>query len=297
MNVKFLNKISRPMHRAGLKLAKHSPVILTTVGVVGIVGAGVLACDATLKAVPVLAAAKSDFQMIHENVEANAAGTHEYSREDHVGDLTKVYVRTARDLTKLYGPAVLIGAASISSIVFGHRILSKRNAALTAAYAATDKAFKEYRQKMGELLGDEELSVEVKQSVTDKDGNVVHENVGYVDPSGFSQYAKFFDECNQNWQRDAESNLLFVTANQNYANDLLHKNGHIFLNEVYDLLGMERTKAGAVVGWVLGSGGDDCIDFGIYDGNNEKKRDFVNGYERSILLDFNVDGVIYDKLG
>ena len=51
----------------------------------------------------------------------------------------------------------------------------------------------------------------------------------------------------------------------------------------------------AVVGWVLGNG-DNCIDFGIWDSANEKARDFVNGREGAILLDFNVDGVIYDLI-
>ena len=61
------------------------------------------------------------------------------------------------------------------------------------------------------------------------------------------------------------------------------------------MLGIPRSQAGAVVGWVLGEG-DDYIDFGMFDGNNMATRDFVNGYERSILLDFNVDGVIYDLI-
>ena len=92
---------------------------------------------------------------------------------------------------------------------------------------------------------------------------------------------------------------MFLRAQQQYANDKLIAQGHLFLNEVYDMLGLPRTKAGAIVGWVYDDNnavGDNFVDFGIYDVHRETARDFVNGYERSILLDFNVDGVIYDLI-
>jgi hypothetical protein len=89
-------------------------------------------------------------------------------------------------------------------------------------------------------------------------------------------------------------NRLFVTCQQNYLNHVLQVRGHVFLNEAYDALGLERSTAGAVVGWVMGDNGDNYIDFGIFEAQNAR---FVNGSERSILLDFNVDGVIYDKIG
>jgi hypothetical protein len=64
------------------------------------------------------------------------------------------------------------------------------------------------------------------------------------------------------------------------------------------MLGIDRSKAGSVVGWVITKEGtgDNFIDFGVFDGDNPRARDFVNGREGSILLDFNVDGVIYDKI-
>jgi hypothetical protein len=69
----------------------------------------------------------------------------------------------------------------------------------------------------------------------------------------------------------------------------------VFLNEVYDMLGAKRTRAGAVMGWFYDKEGkysDNYIDFGIFDIHNEKACDFVNGIEKSIILDFNVDGRI-----
>ena len=111
-----------------------------------------------------------------------------------------------------------------------------------------------------------------------------------------SPYARFFDESSTQWSHNPEYNLMFLNAQQNYANDKLHAVGHLFLNEVYEMLGLPHTKAGSVVGWVMNKGGDNCVDFGIYDLHNQIKRAFVNGFEPSILLDFNVDGVIYDLI-
>ena len=62
------------------------------------------------------------------------------------------------------------------------------------------------------------------------------------------------------------------------------------------MIGVPRSKAGSVVGWILiGNVRDNWIDFGIWD-DDDNVRDFINGREGSILLDFNVDGVIYDKI-
>ena len=113
-----------------------------------------------------------------------------------------------------------------------------------------------------------------------------------------SDYAKFFDEYNPNWEKDSEYNLMFLRAQQNYANDLLVKRGYLFLNDVYKMLGFEPTSRRPVVGWRYEPEESNCdgyVSFGIYNANRDG-RDFVNGYERSILLDFNVDGPILDTL-
>ena len=114
----------------------------------------------------------------------------------------------------------------------------------------------------------------------------------------YSEYARFYDCGNEGWTKDPEYNLMFLRQQQNYANEKLKVNGHLFLNEVYDMLGIPRSKAGQVVGWIYDEknpNGDNFVDFGIYD-NKDGNRRFVNGYEATILLDFNVDGVIYDLI-
>ena len=215
-------------------------------------------------------------------------------------------IQTGVQFAKLYGPSVLLGLTSIGCILASNNIIHKRNVALSAAYTAIDRSFKGYRSRVIERFGesmDRELrynikTQEIKETVVDEETGkkkTVKSTVSVVDPNTYSDYARFFDEYCAGWTKDAEYNLMFLRQQQNYANELLKSRGHLFLNEVYDMLGIDRTKAGNIVGWVYDEEhpvGDNFVDFGIYVLDNEKARDFVNGRERSILLDFNVDGDI-----
>lgn len=309
---KFMTSMSRSLHKAGFQLKKHSPEILIVAGVVGAVTSTVMACKATLKVNEVLDKAKQDINNIHDvaaDVEAGIRPAHEYTPEDQKKDLTIVYTKTGFELVKLYAPAVIVGTLSIVGIVSSHRILKKRNVALAAAYATIDKGFKEYRGRVIERFGkelDRELKYnirakEVEEKVIDENGNetIVSKTVDVADPNLTSDYARFFDETCPGWEKDPEYNLRFLKLQQAYANEKLKCQGHLFLNEVYDMLGLQRSQAGNIVGWIYDEKhpvGDNFVDFGIYDLYNERKRAFVNGYERSILLDFNVDGDIWSLM-
>ncbi len=281
--------------RTALVLQKNSPSILFGVGVVGVVATAVLASKATLEVEGVLEEHDTNLERI-----VKAKTLKEYSEEAAQRDKILVFAKTTSSLVKLYGPTVISGIITIACLTKSHNILSDRNAGLAAAYAIVDKGFKEYRKRVEKEFGTEKdleflHGVEEREYIEEgKQGHkVVVEKVARRE--GFpSVYAKFFDEVNPSWQRNPDYNYVFIKARQQYANDMLKSRGHVFLNEVYDMLGMERTSAGAVVGWVLGNG-DDYIDFGMYD-DRPAARDFVNGREPSILLDFNVDGVVYDKI-
>lgn len=308
---KIMNTLTRKFYRVGFKFKKHSPEILVGAGVVGVVASAVMACKATTKLDDVLAETKDTVDKIHdvtEHPEKIPEGK-EYTVEDSKKDLTIVYTQAGVKLVKLYGPAVVLGTVSIAAIIGGHHILRKRNIALAAAYTAVDKGFKEYRGRVLERFGEEvdrELrynikAKEIEKTVTDANGKetVVKETVDVADPNLTSDYARFFDDGCTGWTKDPEFNLMFLKDQQRYANDLLKSKGHLFLNEVYDMLGIPRTQAGQVVGWIYDEKnpiGDNFIDFGIYDIADERKRSFVNGYERTILLDFNVDGNILEMI-
>ena len=290
------------------QVQKHSPEILMGVGVVGIVTSTVMACRATMKLNDILEESKETRDKIKE-VENNPKYEDKYSPEDAKKDLTINYVQTGMKIAKLYAPAVVLGGASLGCLLASNDILRKRNAALSAAYMTVDKSFKEYRNRVTERFGEEvekEIRYGIKAeqletTVVDEDGNetTVTDTVKTMDPTLYSDYARFFDAASPCWQNDPEYNLMFLKAQQQYANDLLRAKGRLFLNDVYDMLGIEKTKAGQVVGWVYdreNPNGDNFVDFGIYDMSKERVRAFVNGYETNILLDFNVDGNIWDLM-
>lgn len=305
----IMNTITRKFHRIGFQLKKHSPEILVIAGVVSGVTSAVMACKATTKAGDIIEDTKSQLDIIHKGMEDGNIRGVEYTKEDGTKDLTIVYTQTAVKFIKLYGPAVALGTVSIVSILAGHNITRKRNLALTAAYATIDNSFKQYRNRVIERFGEEldrELKYDVKtkeveETVVNEDGteSTVKTTVNVIDPNTISDYSRIFDECNPSWSKSPEHNLVFLKQQQNYANDLLKSRGHLFLNEVYDMLGFPRTQAGQIVGWVyddVNPVGDNFVDFGIYNLDSERARAFVNGYERSILLDFNVDGNVWKLL-
>lgn len=304
--IDFKNKLTRMFHKGEFQIKKHSPEILVVTGVVGMTVSAVMACKATTKVSAIIEDAKTKVGQVHQVLEDESISSDTYSVEDSKRDLAIIYAQTGVAFAKLYGPALILGAASITSILAGHNILHKRNAALAAAYASIDGGFKEYRNRVIERFGkelDQELKYnvkakEVEEITTDEEGKevVTKKVVNAVDPNEVSEYARFFDETCTGWDRDAEYNLVFLKHQQEWANDRLKKQGYLFLNEVYEMLGIQKTKAGQVVGWVYDEKnpiGDNFVDFGIYDLYKEQNRLFVNGYEKSILLDFNVDGNVW----
>jgi hypothetical protein len=302
----IMNNITRKFHKIGFQFKKHSPEILVVAGVVGGVTSAVMACKATTKAGDIIEDTKSQLDIIHKGMEDGNIRGVEYTKENGTKDLTIVYTQTAVKFIKLYGPAVALGTVSIISILAGHNITRKRNLALAAAYTTIDNSFKQYRNRVIERFGEEldrELrydikAKEVEETVVNEDGteSTVKTTMNIIDPNTISDYSRIFDECNTSWSKSPEHNLVFLKQQQNYANDLLKSRGHLFLNEVYDMLGFPRTQAGQIVGWVydeVNPIGDNFVDFGIYNLDSERARAFVNGYERSILLDFNVDGNVW----
>jgi hypothetical protein len=300
---------TRKLHKVALKMKKNSPEILVVSGIVGVVTSTVMACKATTKIDEVLTESRAHVNATKKYVEETGF-SEKYTETDYKKDLTIMYTQRGVALAKLYAPAVILGTASITAILAGHNIICKRNAALAAAYATVDRSFKEYRGRVVERFG-EELDKELKYNIRTKEIEEikVNEKTGkeeivkttekVADPNTYSDYARIFDDGCIGWTKDPEYNLMFLKDQQRYADDMLKTKGCLFLNEVYDMLGFQRTSAGAQVGWIYDEKnptGDNFVDFGIYDLLNEKTRDFVNGYERSILLDFNVDGVIYDKI-
>lgn len=295
MNLKTIaNVLTSKVGPQLLTVQKHAPILLFGAGVVGVVGATVLACRATLKMNDVVEDAKSGLNI------ARTLDSKKYSEEDRQRDIVYIYTHASVDVARLYAPAILIGAVSIAALSGSHFILTRRNVALTAAYAALDRGFREYRQRVVNELGidkDREFryDMEDRTIIEESSEGPQSKTIKQIGANAVSVYARFFDENSSRWSKTPSYNQLFLQCQQNYANDLLKSRGHVFLNEVYDMLGIPRSKEGAVVGWVFGHG-DDSVDFGVFDGDRHSGMRFVMGHEPSVLLDFNVAGIIYDKI-
>lgn len=280
-----------------LKAKKNSPHIFFGAGLVGVIGSTVLACRATLKLEDTLDKIRKDV----DDVAADRTVTHsgmmmEKSDADHAKDVGIVTFKGVVELSKLYGPAVVVGGVSVALLTGSHVQLTRRNAALTAAFTAITKAYEDYRARVRAELG-AERELEIYRGLQDTE--MVDEKgkkhiVKTVDPDGFSPYARRFDSKCDSWEPNFDFNQTFIQLQERYANHRLNADGFVFLNDVYTSLGMPRTSAGAVVGWLKNNpDGDNYIDFGLFLARNRGEE---YGIEPDIWLDFNVDGVIYDRI-
>lgn len=297
-------KVKEVISKVGFNLKKHSPEILLTAGMVGTVVSAVMACKATTKLDGILSETKEQIDQIHKYSDKPEEAD-KYSEEDAKKDTVIVYAHTGKEMVKLYAPAVGLGALSLCSILASNKILKERNVALTAGLAAANRAFKEYRGRVVERFGeevDQQLRYNIKatkieETVTDEKGKEkkVKKTIEVADPDA-SGYLKYFTQTNPYWENNPEYVEMFLRAQQNYANDKLRAVGHLTLNEVYNMLGMQDSKAGMVVGWIYDQhhpNGDNFVEFDV------KKVYLPNeggDYEEAYAIDFNVDGNIYDKM-
>lgn len=303
----IMRNVSSTFNKVTIKLKKHSPEILVVAGIVGVVTSTVLACKATTKVGKVLDNTRNDIDTIHDATEKGVTKAgEEYSVDDSKKDLTIVYAHTGVNLVKLYAPSVALGTLSITGIVASHNILKKRNVAIAAAYATVDKTFKEYRSRVVDRFGaevDKELRYNIKakkieEVVKDPEtgkGKKVKSTVGIANPD-VNDYARFFDETCLNYEENMDYNIMFLRSQEQYANDRLKADGYLFLSDVYEALGIKRTKMSQTVGWVYrpeNPDGDNFVDFGILETNRETED---GGYEKAILMEFNVDGPILDLI-
>ena len=307
------------LNKLKFKTIKNSPSIFMYAGAVGVIASGVLACRATLKLDTITKEPKEKIEKIKEVRDDETV--EDYSPSDARKDMFIVYGAMALDIAKLYAPAVILGGLSLAAMIQSHNILNRRNAALTAAFATVTESFKKYRKEVVDRYG-ERADYEMKHGIrqekveveeTDENGKTKKKKVTIDVMDQPSEYARYFDESCDGWDKDPEYNLMFLKAQQQYANDKLKAKGYLFLNEVYAALGIKDSKEGQIVGWVYDPNNtdiDNYVDFGLHDVNivgyrnedtndtiSEERRDFINGYRSCVLLDFNVDGNIWETMG
>lgn len=314
-------KASQMLSKTTFKLKKASPTIMIVGAAIGGVTAAVLACKATIKAQDILNEHNTAVKTIHTTKEQIEQGViqldegESYTEKDFKNDITTTYVQTGLKLAKVYAPAVTLGAVSLGCMFGSHHIMSKRNASLTAAYIALDKAFEEYKSRVSDRFGSrvqEELehnikAVELESKSTNEQG--VEETIKeYKDIAmqHTSPYTCIFDETVDTWQPDNMMNRNYLFLMEQSANKRLRIQGHLFLNDVLASLGTHggvtlKTPEGQIVGWIYDPNDptrQSHVDFGVtnYVEGDEALNSFINGGERSVMLRFNCDGPIIDKI-
>ena len=300
INTKTLRKSFK---KAQLTVRKHSPEILMVAGVIGTVAGAVMACKETLELGDVLDECKQEKMELEEQY----VMYEEYSEDALKKDQVKLTIKQAAKIVKLYAPSVIMEVTSIGVIFASNDIMRKRNASMAAAYATLNSMYKRYRQNVIESYGEEvdkDMRFGVKhEKVTeiDEDGNKVKIDARIVDLDNtalaISDYSRFFQMgCKGFDASSGRYNLLYLKGIQAMFNNKLIADGYVMLNDVYRELGFDTIPEGWSIGWVYDETnpiGDNYIDFGLYEARNKNQR-AVNDWEPVILMDFNVDGNLYE---
>lgn len=289
----------------GMTVQRHAPEILIGCGLVGMGVTTVKACQATLK---VNEEIKKGTEIL-ANVNGVMKGEipvlpGSYSEQDAKDDKVLAYTLMGKAIVKNFGPVAAIGAASTVSILCGYNILNKRNAMLMAAYTAIDTSFKKYRQRVIEDLGEEAdwkyrtgaTEKKVDKVETDEDGKEkkTKAKVETVDPAEPIDYMVNYLHDTiyipTDVKRNKQMNKWHIEQVQTNANTRLQTYKHLTLNDVYDMLGVPRRDCGQIVGWTLDGSGDNAVQFMIKEVWDEELQ------QDNFLIDFNVDGIIFDKI-
>ena len=285
--------------KSGMKLRKISPELALAGGIVCGVAAVVTACMASRKVDGVIDEANANLNDIQKLAE-------EDKLENPKKECFYEYRRMGWKLVKLYWPTVVLGTASVGLILYSHGILKKRHLQTLAAYNALDEAFKGYRKRVAEAVGDEaektimaggKVEKNIKVENTDGGEDILKGSNIVFNEKKNSPYEFDFNRYTAPlvWEPTVEYNEMRLRSIQNYFNDVLQARGHVFLNEILDELGMKRTPAGAVCGWVKGCG-DNYIDFGYMDGFIKDWNIDSDLCRKNIHLNFNCDGQIWDMI-
>ena len=265
----IVTSVKASMKKVTIKAKKYSPEILIVAGVVGTVASTVLACKATTKIESILEESKNTIDTIHQCSD-NKDMADQYSEDDAKKDLAIVYIQTGVKLAKLYAPSVALGTLSIVSMVASNQVDNELRYNIKA-------------KKLEETVTDPETGKEKK----------VKKTVDVADPT-VSDYVMFFDaSTSEAYENNEDYNRMTLRGAQQYANDKLNGDGFLFLSDVYDELGIKRTKLSQSVGWVKNGSGDGYVDFRAVETYRENE---AVSLEKAWLLDFNVDGNILDLI-
>lgn len=221
----------------------------------------------------------------------------------------KDYIKIA----KSFAMPVTLSLAGSAMIGCGFIEEKKRYLGASATAIMLGNALREYRRRVVEEEGHEKdhhymYGSEYEEEVTetrDENGKKVKnkttvENIKGEVP-GMSPYSYYWGQyvsdgkgglcLNERWDANENFNLTYLSIAQSTWNDILHKRGHVLLNEVLDDIGLHMSQIAGHAGW-LSHNGKNFIDFGLYHNERKNIKTLLNGKEGTLVLDFNVEGDI-----
>jgi hypothetical protein len=284
--MKYVPKtITRTVGRSVLRTKHHSPALLFGAGIVGLGATVILACRATLKVEEVLTEHAKDMHDI--NRIENSSNIRSSDDQDYDQMRRHITVTTSLKLVKLYAPTAVAGVVTVACLTTSHRQLTNRNAQLAAAYVTLQRFLEGYRGRVREAIG-EDREKEVYYAATPvelaQDTPNGPKKIYGTAPGQRSPYSQMFDDNNPNFQESATFNEHFFRIQGELLTNKLRSQGHLFLNEVYDRLGLPRTATGSECGWLSGSkNSDDFVDIIAIP---------MHDFHGSYMLDFNAAGYI-----
>ena len=286
------------------RISKHAPTILSVTASAGVIATGYLAWKAGTRFEDVEGRDWDRRKECLRNADI-------IPDEDVPKIERKNRILFILDTVRTVAPAAIVGAATITMIYFSNSISKKRLAAMGAAYATLQTAFDGYKRTMVEALGKESVEKILKPKLpnvgksaeeilsSDNKSDAANVSDAVVNSlKALSPYARIIaEESSTCWDTNEDYTSQNLAAVQLWANRRLERKGHLFLNEVFDQLGLSRTREGAVVGWLKNGEGDGYVSFGEFDASIYRvPSEDWSRVDSNFIVDFNVDGVIWHKI-
>ena len=291
--------LSAGLHKVAFGLRKVGPEIGTVAGMAGIAASAIYLYKAVNESKDILAKVKEEVKKLEDE------GADEK-------DIKAVKIAGGVAVAKKVALPAGLAVASSATVLGIHHEMRKENRRLSEVITQTSLAYNALKNEIREQLGDEQADEliysvrkpdkkeikEIEENSPRKDEITDEERKSYRISDGEeitpSPYAVFFDETCNNYSDDPEYNKNTLILLQAQLNERLKRVGYVYLNEVYEKLGVEKTEAGHVMGWRYAPHdpnheGDNQIDFNMWDIRSRANRRFINGYEPVVLLDFNID--------
>lgn len=292
-----MSYLTRAIGAARLVLKANAPTLMVVGGVASMGAGTVIACKQTLKVEEVLAKHTPDLMKVEQGTKLNLRS---YTADDARADRIKVYTRAALDLGKVYAIPVVLWTGGATMVFGGHRLMLKRNATLAIAYTGLKKTFDAYRARVVDAFGSEADQAmysgwEKREVVDPETGEKQTINSRDWDSAGNDPYNRVFDQNSTTaWEPDLSINRMFLKQQQQFAQQLLNRRGHLWLSEVYSALGFPESDISRVTGWKVrnlpdGSRDIPFVDFGL---DKPHPDDWKYTKEGAVYLDFNCQGLI-----